>query len=318
MAFTVTYRDAALFLAACIAVVGCAPESRRETPADCTAAHPKNAESRQVTLEDLSHTFCEIGTNGVPLGSGFFMSHRFSDARKYYVITADHVYRKVFCPRKTPCFAFPGTNPEYCLRVDFPKDALVIHGRDNCDIVAIDISSHAERLASVGAAFIDFSSAEGYSVAPFCLDRVHMLQMGEFERNGVVLGSRVHAMVTAMGLTSITEDCAINLMIVMSGTVAKMPIAKMKFGPYSGRYLVSDLSVLPGHSGGPVFALMPDGSAAILGIITDKMPSGNGILDQYIFPPGAFVLPFDSLEAHFTQMHLSHGINVSTKEKCLP
>jgi len=265
-----------------------------------------------LSLQDLERTFCEIGTNGVPLGGGFLMSHVVCDRRMYYVVSADHVFRGACHRTGTFWLAFPGTNGAQCVATNIPQAAtphwiysLAKVGR-SFDISAFDISNCAGQLAENGAAFIDFSPKEDGTVAQFCLEGVRMVQTGEFERNGVSLGTQVYALVSAIGMKPLMEDPKASVMLAIGGRVAKMPDAKMKLGQYSERYFVCDMSAMPGHSGGPVFTFSGDGTAVILGILTARMPySGNEKLDEFVFPPGVFALPFDALETFFTEMHVA-------------
>ena len=75
--------------------------------------------------------------------------------------------------------------------------------------------------------------------------------------------------------------------------------------PYSAKCFVIDVTVVPGHSGGPVFARSNSNGFYLIGMLTDRMPfSGKPELDRHVFPPGAFVTPLDGLEDLFRKLRV--------------
>ena len=277
-----------------------------------------------VSLQDLERTFCEIGTNGVPLGGGFLMSHEICGKRRYYVVSADHVFRGISKTGESMWLAFPGTNNSHCVDIDIPKATpwffTLVREKDISDIAAFDVCGSEGQLAAAGASFIDFSPDDDGSVAQFCLEGVRMLQTAEFERNGVMLGSRVYALANSCELWNLLCDKRASSMIVVESCISKMPGQPIRSPVLKGsggkglQFTMIDALMLNGNSGGPVFAIDGSGRYVAIGVLSARMPPAHETPLTAILPhPGTFVTPFDGLETRFTEMHVAKRLGNAEK-----
>ena len=260
-------------------------------------------------LAALSLTFCEIGTNGVPIGGGMLLRRGISGKREHFVVTARHVLKEVEQSNCKLWIGVPGTNGLNCVNTDFVGATLspsfrrkgVVHGENGADIVAVKIPDEwVDKFTDGGAAFLD---AEGDS-DHIGLKGVRICQAADAERSGIGVGSPVFAMVMSHGLWEIQKEKSASAMMSVTGAMAKMPMAEIRLGDesYGKCYIISE-TVVPGSSGGPVFAMADDGSVSAIGVISAKMPYlGKTDIDKYIFPPGAIVTPFDELENSFSSI----------------
>ena len=276
------------------------------------------------SLQDLERTFCEIGTNGVPLGGGFLMSHKICGMRRYYVVSADHVFRAISKTGESLWFAFPGTNNAHCVDIDIPKKVpwffTLVREKDISDIAAFDVCGSEGQLAAAGAAFIDFSPNDDGSVAQFCLEGVRMLQTAEFECNGVVLGSRVYAFANSCELWNLLCDKRASSMMVVESCISKMPGQPIRSpvlnvsGSKRIQFTMIDAMMLNGNSGGPVFAIDESGRYVAIGVLSARMPPVHETPLTAVLPhPGTFVTPFDGLETRFTEMHVAKRLGNAGK-----
>lgn len=281
-----------------------------------------NSEVRHsFPLHELSRVFCEIGTNGVPLGSGFLMSREIKGKRAYYVVSADHVFRAVYGPDKSLWLAFQGTNEEHCVDIDIPQNfnwyPTLVRSDDGSDITAFDITASAKELACYGAAFIDFTPSKNNKVGEFCLSGVRMLQSSELAKNGISIGTTAYSLVNSPELWNLAEDKLASSMVLRESCISKMPNIRIK-SPVSKnsakyfRFILLDSISTNGQSGGVVIVQNTQSEWNVIGVISARMPPIiENELTRFLPSVGSFVTPFDGLETSFLKINLGMSKMIS-------
>ena len=277
--------------------------------------------AQSLTLDELSRTFCEIGTNGVPLGCGFLMSREIRGRRAYYVVSADHVFRLVYGTGESLWFAFQGTNEEHCADIDIPKNfnwfPALVRADDGSDIAAFDITSCANELIKYGAAFIDFTPMKDNVVGKFCLSRVRMLQSSELKKNGILIGTTVYSLVNSVELWNIAEDKLASSMMLRESCISKLPNIRIKSPGLKNaskyfRFILLDSISTNGQSGGVVIAQNNKSEWNVIGVVSARMPPVIETKLTSLLPSvGSFVTPFDGLETSFLKINLGMSTMIS-------
>ena len=306
-------------------MVGCEQKShpeRCESSNNAVVDRNCNCEVKpSLSLHELSRVFCEIGTNGIPLGSGFLMSREINGQRMYYVVSADHVFRSVHGPDKSLWFAFQGTNEEHCADIDIPQNInwfhTLVQADDGSDITAFDITSAAKELARYGVAFIDFTPSKNNKVGEFCLSGVRMLQSSELAKNGISIETTAYSLVNSPELWNLAEDKLASSMVLRESCISKMPNIRIK-SPVSKnsakyfRFILLDSISTNGQSGGVVIAQNNCSEWNVIGIISARMPPViENELTSMLPSVGTFVTPFDGLETSFLKINLGMSKMIS-------
>ena len=261
-------------LVAMLFVFGCSPEQTEPVV-------------QYDTVERIEQSVCTIETNGLPVATAFLVTY----AGDQFLVTARHCIQKL---RNEIPHIMVRTN-DAGATVSVPCFGCWQTADNGADACALRITELVGSLKSMGArlSFVDLdldpSTYLPKTNTVDALSGVGALSRKEFRDAGIRIGSEVYVLGTSVEVWDGYEDQSVMPIVYRAGHISNVPGCKSYQQHLPTRdprlpktnLLVTDIPVVGGMSGGPVFAygeITPHGRPHyLIGVMVSIVPSRTNV-----------------------------------------
>lgn len=249
-----------------LGLFGCSPEQ-------VLSVAPKSS------VDEIAKAVCSITTNGHPIATGFFVSY----CDNHFLVTAAHVIKKI--GDEIPSVMVSKDEGRDCVEEQcFGKWVYPPNGADVC---AMEVSAQVDSLIKNGGEFscidleVDSKSHLMLTNSPNGLPGVGVLMRSEIGAAGIGRGSDAFALGTCTELWQGFVNQHEVPIVYRGGKIACIPKSKS----YEGRdrpgmekgvsmsLIATDIPVIGGMSGAPVFANDCSETPFLIGVMISKIPA---------------------------------------------
>ena len=238
----------------------------------------EQAVMRNATIDDMAKAVCSISTNGMPVATGFFVSH----SEDYFLVTASHV--PGLLGDETPSMVVAKTNgigsvEEMCFGKWFRPD-------NRADVCVLKVTDRIRTMIERGADFacidldVDAASHLMPTNSPYGLPGVGMLCLDQFKAAGVGRGREAFMLASSTEVWEGYENRKEVPITYRGGRIANVATTKcnlgrgregLEYGPWAN-LITTDISVIGGASGAPVFVRGDARGAFLVGVMVSIVP----------------------------------------------